>query len=172
MGRGNVCVHGPCEGLFYIDKDYLDVYMKYDSEEDCFKTKTLGELSYQELTGGEWEFDDVTSRATQECILDHFMEEFCKVTPSFQRCTKQPWRDSQQILLENGLFYIAIEDNEWSLAVELIQKEDPYTSLCGLQWWHYQTYINKMLAVLLNQLPSVGTYGGPWTSGRVTREDI
>lgn len=27
MGRGNVCVSGDYEGLYYIDRDYFKVYM-------------------------------------------------------------------------------------------------------------------------------------------------
>lgn len=34
MGRGNVCVFGKCEGLYYVDYDFLDVYSKLVDEEN------------------------------------------------------------------------------------------------------------------------------------------
>lgn len=33
--------------------------------------------------------------------------------------------------MESKLFYVAVQDNEWSLAVELIQKEPPYDDHLG-----------------------------------------
>lgn len=30
MGRGNVCVTGSCEGLYYIDNDDFHVYRRAD----------------------------------------------------------------------------------------------------------------------------------------------
>ena len=53
MGRGNVCVHGKYEGLYFIDRDYIDVYAALSpDEEDCCLVKTLGDLSYEELQSG------------------------------------------------------------------------------------------------------------------------
>ena len=46
MGRGNVCVHGPCEGLYYIDTDDFQVYVSNEAEPE---TKLLGELDYSML---------------------------------------------------------------------------------------------------------------------------
>lgn len=55
MGRGNVCVHGPCEGLYYIDADDFQVYVA-DGE-----AKLLGELDYATLTDGSWIYDAALS---------------------------------------------------------------------------------------------------------------
>ena len=42
-------------------------------------------------------------------------------------------------IMENSLFEIIIEDNEWSYAIKLIQKEDDWDNhLEGLQKKHYQ----------------------------------
>ena len=30
MGRGNVCTHNECEGLYYLDRDLLDCYRKVE----------------------------------------------------------------------------------------------------------------------------------------------
>lgn len=171
MGRGNVCTHGKYEGLYFIDKDYVDVYIK-SADDDDLKFKQLGELSYEELTGGEWEFDEEASLEAEDQVLAGFIQAFLAITPSFRRCAEGTYVNNKLAILENGLFYIAIEDNEWSLAVELLQKEDDYVNFEGLQMSHYQTYLARMQAALLSQLPSIGTYGGPWTSGQITRGDI
>lgn len=48
-------------------------------------------------------------------------------------------------ILESRLFYIAVEDNEWSMAIELLQKKDPCDNhLLGLQKRYYQRYLNGM----------------------------
>ena len=59
MGRGNVCVNGEYEGLYYIDRDHTDVYRRSDpmSDEDP-ETRLMGDLDYAELTGGEWVYDE------------------------------------------------------------------------------------------------------------------
>lgn len=171
MGRGNVCVHGKYEGLYFVDRDYLDVYTSPVDEDGCCEGRLLGELDAGDLMSG-WEFDRLSSEANQQEMLDRFMDGLLELAPSFERCGPDLWDGSRRLLLENGLFYIAVENNEWSLAVELVQKEDDYHSLAGLQARHYEGYLSSMLAALLALLPSIGTYTGPWTSGRIKREDM
>lgn len=170
MGCGNVSVHGPYEGVYYINKDHVDVYTKYIPDEDVCLIKLLGDLTCSELSGGEWEYDEVASDDARYQVLESFMEHFQKMFPSFERCSSETWTRGRLMLLENGLFMVALEDNEWSLAIELLQKDEP--GLSGLQFCHHQAYLNGMLAALLIQLPSVGTYSGPQTSGLVSREAI
>ena len=55
MGKGNVCVSGPYEGLFYIDNDYTTVLRR---EDDCEDTILQKDLSATELSGSDWLFDD------------------------------------------------------------------------------------------------------------------
>lgn len=172
MGRGNVCTHGKYEGLYFIDRDHVDVYTALaPEEEDCCLIKMLGDLSYEELQSGAWTFDEVASGDAVYQVLEGFMEAFQKRFPSFERVEPDTWQDGRRLLLENGLFVIAIKDNEWSMAVELLQKEDDYQNLEGLQSRQYQRYLDGMRDALLEQLPSIGTYTGPWTSGRILREE-
>lgn len=67
MGRGNVCVHGPCEGLYYIDTDDFQVYVSNEAEPE---TKLLGELDYSMLTDGGWTYDAALSEQGLGDILD------------------------------------------------------------------------------------------------------
>jgi hypothetical protein len=74
--------------------------------------------------------------------------------------------------LQNELFYICAEDNEWSTAIELIQKEAELgPDLSGLQAQHYETYLNGIRDVLLEQFNQIWTYGGPWTSSPIRKEN-
>ena len=67
--------------------------------------------------------------------------------------------------------HMCLEDNQWSLAVELIQKEPPWgRSYEALQARHYRQYLLGIQTCLLNRLPSIGTYTGPWTSGILRKE--
>ena len=72
--------------------------------------------------------------------------------------------------MENSLFEIKIVDNEWSYAIELIQKENDYDDcLSGLQKKHYQSYLDGMKDILLGMFPEIGCYcGNPWTHGTIT----
>ena len=80
---------------------------------------------------------------------------------------------SLEAVLESPLFYLCLEDNNWSLAVELIQKEPPQgRSYAALQARCYQRYLTGIARCLLNHLPTIGLYAGPWTSGRLRREEL
>lgn len=170
MGRGNVCVHGPCEGLYYIDTDDFQVYVSNEAEPE---TKLLGELDYSMLTGGGWTYDAALSEQGLGDILDSFAERFIQMFPSFSRTGADVWIDrTRRVILENTLFCVAVEDNEWSVAVELLQKEfDGCADLTGFQRRFFKSYLSGMEKCLLEVLPGIGIYTGPWTSARIRRED-
>ena len=93
--------------------------------------------------------------------------------PSFEE-PNQTWLPNHRngkVILENKLFYIIVEDNEWAEAVELIQKESEYgdVDLSGLQKQHYRHYLDAIQDILLEQFGEVGIYTGPWTSGKITK---
>ena len=177
MGRGNVCVTGSYEGLFYIDNDDLRVYRRNDPHAKEEETSLQRDLSYEDLSGDEWLLDEVGSSYEEEDVLECFCAELRKLCPSFQpAANSNAWLGNERrVILENELFYICVEDNEWSLAVELVQK-DSYSDcenawLSGLQRTKYKRYLECMKTALLTRLPEIGTYAGAWTSGRITREE-
>lgn len=168
MGKGNVCVSGPYEGLFYIDNDYTTVLRR---EDDCEDTILQKNLSAKEVSSGDWLFDDEGSSNETEDVLECFMENFTRRYPSFERVKKDKWLGRNiRVILESELFYIGVEDNDWSMAVELLQKDD--SNKAGLQKMHYSAYLDGMKAALLERLPSIGTYAGPWTHGTIRREPM
>lgn len=174
MGRGNVCVTGQYEGLFYIDNDQFFVYRRDDEYDEEPETRLMKDLDYAELTGGDWMYDEWGTGEEQDDIEECFIEDFTRMFPAFERAGSNKWLGRyQRVILESKLFYICIEDNEWSLAVELIMKEPPW-GYCieGLQARHYQRYLDGMRDCLFNRLDELGTYSGAWTSGRIRREDF
>ena len=143
MGRGNTCVFGDYEGLYYID---WDNFSSSEYEDDDF-----------------WEEDWGNS-------LEQFISDFTQRFKSFSKCDEWISRDDRAIL-ENKLFYVAVADNEWSVAIKLIQKEQKYDggNLENLQAKHYKTYLDGMKECLFNQFEELGIYAGPWTSGWIRR---
>lgn len=175
MGRGNVSVNGTYEGVYYIDYDHICTYCRKGDDSDYPEIRLMGDLSCEELTGGDWLYDEENTAIEEESVLEGFMDSFQEKFPSFARPESDIYLKSNQsrAILENGLFYIAIEDNEWSLAVELLQKEDPYDNhLSGLQSRHCQKYLDGIKRSLLECLPSIGVRTGAWTSDTITREDV
>lgn len=168
MGKGNVCVSGPYEGLFYIDNDYTTVLRR---EDDCEDTILQKDLSAKDLSGNDWLFDDEGSANELEDVLECFVENFTHRYPSFARVKQDKWLGRNvRVILESSLFYIGIEDSDWAYAVELLQKDNPCSE--GFQRKHYKAYLDGMKAALLERLPSIGTYTGPWTHGTIRREPV
>lgn len=180
MGRGNVSVSGKYEGLYYIDNDDIHVYRRDNPLDDEPETTLLKDLGSADINTGAWVYDEWGTMEEEGDILECFMDDFGRMFHSFSRVTEERWIRNgrygdacRRVIMESGLFYIAVEDNEWSLAVELIQKEDPYDDhLSGLQARHYQRYLDGMKTCLLERLPSIAFRAGPWTSGVIRREDL
>lgn len=174
MGRGNVCTTGPYEGVFYIDRDYVAVYRLDAPYEDDVPTCLLHDLDHDQLSSGKWYLDEEGSDTEEEDVLECFCDEMKKLCPSFDKVDKNLFDflagRKRHVVLENRLFRICVDDNEWSLAVELIERDD-YGRLEGLQKRHYRHYLECMKKALLSRLPSIGIYTGPWTHGTITREE-
>ena len=163
MGRGNVCVFGKYEGLYYVDRDYIDYYIPIDGETD--EGKFLEEMKHNDFDN--FVYDEYISMANYEDFISVFKSMMENKFKSFISTDKD-----YGIILENELFEIEIEDNQWSYAVKLIQKENYYYSLEGLQAKHYKNYLEGIKRILLEMYPSIGCYGGAWTHGIIKREDV
>jgi hypothetical protein len=167
MGRGNICPDGKYEGVVYVDYDNVLCYTKKDDSEQ----RLLKDISYEEMP--EFEFDDDASQLLLDEYRTNLVNEMMRRYPSFEE-PNQTWLPNHRngkVILENKLFYIIVEDNEWAEAVELIQKESEYgdVDLSGLQKQHYRHYLDAIQDILLEQFGEVGIYTGPWTSGKITK---
>lgn len=167
MGAGNACVFGKYEGLYYVDRDYLDCYTANEADENGdFEQKMLGDMSMEDFQN--FEYDHIMSGI----YYDDFVREF-KILMGNKFNSFVSTGDDYGTIMENDLFEIVVEDNEWSYAVKLVQKEDDYDNhLDGLQKKHYQNYLEGIKNILLEVFPSIGCYDGAWTHGTITREDV
>ena len=162
MGRGNVCVLGDYEGLYYVDFDNFE----------CYREGLDGSVVTDRYKEPEHDYD--MERAYLDDAIDEFQRAFCKRFPSFQPCEK--WLGNEcRAILENRLFYIAVTDNMWSEAFMLLQKEQNYYiggNYVTLQYGLYDKYLAGMRECLFQQFEELGTYTGPWTSGRIRKEPM
>lgn len=168
MGRGNCCVNGPYEGLWYIDRDFIDVYWSKDTEE----YKLMRDIGYDEFMNceysqseSEYNYEDMLEIIKHRMMLkyDSFVAIDRWISDGGSRCDRKAF-------LENRLFFIAIEDNEWSYAIELIQKGPE--SLEGLQKRLYQTYLDSLRDIILDVYGEVSYRNGPWLHGTIVKEDV
>ena len=169
MGRGNCYVSGAYEGLCYIDNDFLDMYRSRKPDENgVYEMRLLGEIDYGDMEN--WEFDATESSSRWEDFLAEFRVSVRGRFDSFRECDEE-LEHGRHACMENRLFYIAFEDNQWSMAIELIQKEEEM----GLPWMenlqkkHFQRYLDGIRDALFEQFDELGVYGGAWTSGRIQR---
>lgn len=157
MGRGNTCVYGEFEGLFYIDYDNFTAYILDEDENETEER----DYDFERILFEEWECEFLTA------VKKRF--------PSFSDVKTNRWINQEdRIVLENSLFYICITDNEWGCAIKLLQREsDTYTyhknggyyyisDNTAMQKRHYQNYLNGIENILFNFFPEIGLYSGAW----------
>ena len=145
MGRGNSCVYGSCEVIYFIP--------------------------YENFGEDEMSFDIFI-----EDFNENVKYEFSSIFKSFTIPKKRKWVDRDELLLcENRLFYLTVSDNEWSIAVKLLQKEGSdeynYQNIEGLQSRHFKNYNKKLLKVLFENSNEVYGYNGAWTSKKLENEE-
>lgn len=153
MGRGNVCVTGEYEGLYYVP--FSSYSPEYENE--------LDEIII--------DYDLMNEDIKQD--LDMFADSFAKKYTSFSKT--DGWiSNTERAILENSLFQIVLEDSEWAMAVKLIQKEQGYYdrgNIVNLQKRHFENYLKGMKEALFELYTELGVYGGAWTSGTIRREE-
>lgn len=161
MGAGNVCTFGKCEGLFYVDNDFLDVYSKRDEDGEYVSS------SLRDIVDDGFEYDDIESQFNRDDFEYRFTEAMRKRFPSFCTVVDKWISRSRRAVLENDLFYVVFEDNQWSLAIELIEKDnEEYT---GLRMGLYKKYLDGMQELILDMNGEVGVYAGAWTHGIIKK---
>lgn len=169
IGRGNVHPDGPYEWVYYIDRDYTAVYRKVNAADDDMDDRKLrywfGADSPEEKG---WEYDECESIDEEDYDLRLFSDDFMNLFPDFSKTNENISR-TRRAILESPLFYVAVEDNEWSTAVELIQKDTDSDLDLNSQNALYRIYLDAMKNILLRLFPSIGTYAGPWTHWTLTK---
>lgn len=164
MGRGNCNVRTEIgESLYYISNDYLHMYVEKANPEHIEYNK---DIPYDKQD--EYEFDQESTQInfdeTIQSLADQFMKRFKSMTP----CDIWVSRHKHAIL-ENKCFYIALEDNEWSIAVELLIKED---ANINLQRKNAANFGKGIRDILLKNFDTIHIRTSAWTSSELTKEDV
>lgn len=185
MGRGNVCTHNECEGLYYLDKDFLETYCKAPSCKSSHEIswepepKTARELQTAGIqydyngSHSDWAFDSLLSEKNWNNMLFFVKEALQRRFKSFYEVDK--WRNDRHIVLQNKLFEIAVVDNEWSVAWCLLEREDADCEGRNrmLMRRHFTTYLDAIKRIIVVGWGEAIGYGGAWTKGQTyLREDL
>lgn len=153
----NVCPSGQCEGVYYIDRHFCDMYKGQDGELYVLKNIEANDLP-------KYSYDEDESYWQFSYLLSELVVGLKKRFSSFRSVNKWVSR-TRRAILENDLFYLAVEDNEWSFAIELLQKDEDYSSgTIGLQTALYKKYLDGIERVLKDLNGEVSTYAGPYCS--------
>lgn len=108
--------------IVYIDKNNFDVYSFFSEEDEGYSDFALArDLTCKQLSSGEWTYFESESEYNKNEFLDSFCKEFCKVFPSFSPPVKDVYIQKAKVLLRNQLFTLCLEENERTLAIELLQ---------------------------------------------------
>ena len=109
------------------------------------------------------------SNLSIQCILKGIFDDFSHKFTSFTESS------DSMVELESPLFTIEVEDNEWGLAIKLLQKEQSYYvkgNWSALQHRHYESYLKGLQECAFNYLDEIGLYGGPWTHSTLTKDEF
>lgn len=163
MGKGNCNVKTEYgESIYYIDNDFIQYYYKKD---DPYLTPILGKYIAPE-DRNLFEYDQDTSQIEFEAVIDLLKEQLMHRFKSLSPCDKWIGRHKHAIL-ENKCFYIALEDNEWSIAIELLIKDD---ANIHLQRKNAINFGKGIRDILLKNFDVIHIRTSTWTSERLTKE--
>ena len=176
MGRGNVCTHYECEGLYYLDKDLLDVYVHVDDPGEEPKTaRQLHDANIKYNYSGEgcdWKYSHAESDYNWREMITTMQDRIGGRFSSFYPADE--WRNNEtRVILENGLFQVAVVDNEWSAAICLLERTDVDDTGANRTFMrrHCDTYLEAIKQTLIDGWGEAIGYGGAWVSGqKYTRE--
>lgn len=162
MGRGNCNVKTQNgESIYYIDNDDLQIYFEKDNPEHIVFGK---EIPYEDQD--KYEYDQESSQIHFDDTIDNLKNQIMKRYKSLTPCDKWIGRHKHAIL-ENKCFYVALEDNEWSIAVELLIKDDANTNLQRKNAINFGKGIRD---ILLKNFDVIHIRTSAWTSGELTKE--
>ncbi len=117
----------------------------------------------------DWDDPLTASELLQEDINQVLMairERF----PSFHSCHKCLVRRDMDIELENKFFWIGTAENQWSIALWIVMRDDEWEPDENLAMRHYWTYHDEIERMLLDQFGTICKRCGPWTSRTITKD--
>ena len=165
MKQGN-CNVQPNETLFYVAWDDIALYEN--------KTNKTDIRLRQEIPQGEednYAYSQISSQDNFENFKTWFLARMQKQFKSMHPCDYWLGR-SKHVILENKLFMIALEDNDWSLAIELLRIGRKQPNLKGLQNQMFQNFVNGLRNNLLTYFPVIYIRTGNYLAQPVTKNSI
>lgn len=162
MSKGNINV-SLNDGLYYISYNSVNVYKSKQNPQDL---KTIDQIAPQDRA--QFDLDLPLSQANYDAWLESFRKAMRKRYPSYRIIDKYLKRD-QRIVLENNMFQVIIEDNEWSFAVELISiPKCPYQAF---QKHLFPQFFKGMREILFTITETIYIRNGSWSAEPFTADE-
>lgn len=136
-------VDGTTEKKWYIDKEILDVYKKNPQSHE----KGLYEKAYKsdikDIHIKSYVFDKESSDMERYWIIGRIASEMTSKFKSFSMCNKTI--NGKCVIAENSLFFVAVENKNWGLGIELIEKGEYGDNLRSVLCEQYAEVIRNAL---------------------------
>lgn len=162
MGRGNCNVNtGIGEKVYYVDNDLLQLYYEKANPEHIVFGK---ELTIE--NSSQYEYDQDESQQFFDDTINNIKTQLMKKFKSLKETNHWNGR-RKHVILESDSFEIALEDNEWSIAFELLMKPD---GNAGLKKNNAKSFGKGLRDILLDNFEKIYIRTSAWTCGKVTKE--
>lgn len=149
------------DALYFVHYDTVELYKN--------KHNPLDIRPKADIPAGkeaDYKFDAETSQKKYDEYIDTFCRLMRRRLPSLKP-VQNTERSRRKILLQNSMFSIAVEDNNWSFAVELLSRpECPYKSL---QKHHFASFVKGMQDCLFILFNEIYVRTGSWTADPITK---
>lgn len=147
-------------GLFYID--YKDIFhYNKPNESDFLKEKEINPADLE-----NYEFNQTISQAYYDKCLDKIST---YLADKFDSISKVDEREKKKhIIAKNHLFEIAIEDNNWSVAIQLLPIKKANK---GLQKQMYYAFLHGLRNALFEEFDTLYVRNGSWSQIPITKND-
>lgn len=151
------------EGLFYVD--YKDISMFHEIANPA---NVISENKIPQGQENLYEYDATMTQTRYEAVRNKLAKSLTAHFPSLKQPTKDTYLDKgmkKRVIAANKLFNVVIEDNIWSLAVELtcIPKGDS-----GLQTQMFPNFLKGLRAALFEQFDVIYVRNGSWGATPIT----
>lgn len=152
------------EGLFYVDYDNIYMY-QHKQNPNCMITG----IELKDKNPEEYTFSEELMQLRYETFRKKLAESLCNKFPSMQKAGPDDFQDKRQtkrIITQNELFHVIIEDNTWSLAVELKHKPKGNT---GLQTQMFPSFLEGLRQALFEQFDTLYVRTSSWSAEPITQ---
>lgn len=156
MGKGNIHA-GTHDTVYYVDYDNIYTYENKSTQE----TRIGKDIAVNEMD--DYDFCDDLTQENYNRLIEELREHMCRIKDQFQPADAMVSR-TRRIIAETDTFFLGVEDNQWSLAVELLWRKDYDADKQHM----FEANRKEMLGFLLERFGSVGYRTSSWTHGVIS----